>query len=219
MSSINIKINSLSNANAEVYLESTTNVYTYKGTLTSGKSMDVSVDYYDPVWVLITPTSSSAYVSVTGTASGSYSSSSSSSTDSNLVIILVPTLVGGTFFILLIVFIIVCNIIRRRRLLAAISNANAAMAHSAAPQPKPTPQLYYPPNQNNSYTNASHIPSMINASPQPSFMVPSSQNDQIYILEPVSAHPTEQPIYLQTDPNQGIFMQPQPGAPIQYKYQ
>ena len=215
LNSINIKINSLSNANAEVYLESMINFYTYKGTLTSGNSMDVSVDFNDPVWVLITPTSSSAYVSVTGTASEL--SSSSSSTNSNLVIILVPTLVGGSFLILLIVFIIVCNIIRRRRLQAAVNSANAAMAHSASPPP--TPQLYNTPNQNYSYTNASQVPSMINASPQHSFMISSSQNNQNHILEPVSSHPTEQHIHLQTDSKQANIMQPQPGAQIQCKCQ
>ena len=77
------------NANAEVYYESATNSFNYKGSLTSGNSMDVSVGYYDPVWVLVTPTSSSAYVSVTGTPNVS---SSSYSDDSTLVAILVPTL-------------------------------------------------------------------------------------------------------------------------------
>ena len=64
-------MNSLSNANAEVYLESTTNTYTYKGSVTSGNSLTVSVGYYDPVWVLITPSSSFAYASITAYASSS----------------------------------------------------------------------------------------------------------------------------------------------------
>ena len=85
------------NANAEVYYESPTKYYTYKGSLSSGGSMDVSVSYYDPVWVLVIPSSSSAYVNVTATTNNSYSSSSSD--DSYLVAIIVPTVVGGTFLL------------------------------------------------------------------------------------------------------------------------
>lgn len=99
----------MSNANAEVYYELSTNYFTYKGSLTSGNSMDVSVSYYKPVWVLVTPSSSSAYVSITGTPTVSSSSSRtySSSDDSVLVAILVPTLVGGGIFIFFIILIIV----------------------------------------------------------------------------------------------------------------
>ena len=40
--------------------------------------MDVNVTYDNPVWVLATPSSSSAFISVKGTASSSYGSTSAS---------------------------------------------------------------------------------------------------------------------------------------------
>ena len=76
--SITIDLSSLTNASAEVYYESSTNTFNYKGSLSSGCSMDVNVTYGNPVWVLATPSSSSAYISVKGTASSSYGSTSTS---------------------------------------------------------------------------------------------------------------------------------------------
>ena len=101
---MNIKINSLRNANAEVYYESTTNTYTYKGTISSGSSMDVSVDYYDPVWVLITPSSSSAYVSLTVTTNDSYSSYDYSAF---VLAVTIPTVICGLYYIIIWVFLII----------------------------------------------------------------------------------------------------------------
>ena len=80
----------MSNANAEVYLESSTNSFTYKGSVSNGGSISVNVGYYDPVWVLVTPVSSSAYVRITATASSS--STSDSTTGAILAAILVPAI-------------------------------------------------------------------------------------------------------------------------------
>ena len=78
--SINIKIEDLTNANAEVYLESSSNNYEYKGSLSSGNSLKITIGSNNPVWVLVTPLSSSAYVSITGTASTSSTDNSISTT-------------------------------------------------------------------------------------------------------------------------------------------
>ena len=124
-------INSLSNANAEVYYESSTNSFSYKGSLTSGKSMNVDVSYYNPVWVLITPTASNAYASVKASAS---SSSSSSSSSTNLTSILVPVFVGGACWIGIIIFIIVWRYIRKRRMMQIYNSQAANMGLQAHPQ-------------------------------------------------------------------------------------
>ena len=175
-----IKINSLVNANAEVYYESSTNDYTYKGSLSSGGSMDVSVSYYDPVWVLVIPSSSSAYVSVTATTNYSYSSSSYSSDDSYLVAIIVPTVVGGTILIVFVVLIIVWSAIRRQRMLQYQNNLAAAVAHPA----NQAPQLYYQHQQNYSvgYANQSAMPMGIQ---QPAYPNPPTSDQNVYIIEPI----------------------------------
>ena len=216
----------MSNANAEVYYESTTNTYSYKGTLTSGNSMDVSVSNYNPVWVLVTPSSSSAYVSVTATASGSSSSSYSSTDNSYLVAILVPTIVGGTFFIVLIIFIIVWNAIaRKRRLQALLVNANAA----AVAQPSQAPQLYYPPGHVNYTPNPPTAPVMY-APLQPTYpplqptyppvqpTYPAAPGQQIYVLEPVPMEHTLQPIYAPSQPAQTNTYVHE-GVPVMPKHQ
>ena len=100
---INIKIGDLTNANAEVYLESSSSNYEYKGSLLSGNSLKITIGSYNPVWVLVTPLSSSAYVSVTGTAT---ISSSDSSVDIYLVVVLSATF-GWIAFTLFIIFMII----------------------------------------------------------------------------------------------------------------
>ena len=192
-----IKINSLINANAEVYYESSTNDYTYKGSLSSGGSMDVSVSYYDPVWVLVIPSSSSAYVSVTATTNYSYSSSSYSSDDSYLVAIIVPTVVGGTLFIILIVIIIVWSARRRQRMIQYQNNMAAAVAHpvNSAPQP----QLYYPPHQQNYSAGYANQSAVVMGTQQPTYPSTSTPRQNIYIIEP-TPRTSEPIIYGPADP-------------------
>ena len=173
--------------------------------------MDVSVSNYNPVWVLVTPSSSSAYVSVTAKSSGS--SYSYSTDNSYLVAILVPTIVGGTFIILIVIFVVVWNIIRRRRIQQAFNNSQAARANVA--QPAPAPQLYYPPGHVNYNPNPPSAPVMY-APAQPSYQPAPGQ--QIYVLEPVPMEPTLQPMYVPAAPvqtNQNIYT----GTPVYPKYQ
>ena len=128
---INIKIDSLISATVEVYCEPSLNSFTYKGLLTSGNSMDVSISSNNSVWILVTSTSNSAFVSITGTSTVSNSTSSnypsnypSNSTDySKLVTILVPTLVWWFLIIIHNVCIIVWCAIRSKRHLEALKNA------------------------------------------------------------------------------------------------
>ena len=213
ISSLKIKINSMSNANAEVYYESPTDTYIYKGTLTSGNSMNISVSNYDPVWVLVTPSSNSAYVSVTATASESSNtsySSSSSNDNSYLVAILVPTIVGGTYFIILIISLVVwSSIARKRQLQALLANANAA----AVAQPSQVPQLYYPPGHINYVPNPPTAP-VIYAPHQLTY--PVAQDQQIYALEPALMASTLPPIYVPSQPVQtNTYVQE--GVPVMSK--
>ena len=180
------------NANAEVYYESSTNYYTYKGSLSSGGSMDVSVSYYSPVWVLVIPSSSSAFVNVTATTNYSYSSYSSD--DSYLVAIIVPTVVGGTILIVIVVLIIVWSAIRRQRMLQYQSNMAAAVAYHA----NQAPQLYYPPQQNYSvgYTNQGAV---VMGTQHSTYPFPQTPRQNVYIIEPTPR--TSEPIaYGPADP-------------------
>ena len=122
MTKINIELNSLIYANAEVYYEASTNYFVYKGPLLSGDSIDIDVSYNSPVWILVIPTSNSAYVSVTGTPSGP---SNYSSSDSNqmLVAIIVPTVLGGTLLIIVIIIVVIWLMNRRIRMLHNQNNA------------------------------------------------------------------------------------------------
>ena len=65
----------LSNANAEIYYEASTNKFTYKGAILDGESMKIDTDYYDPVWVLVIPTNNNAYTEINALASGGTSPS------------------------------------------------------------------------------------------------------------------------------------------------
>jgi len=130
ITSIKIEIKSLSKASAEVYLESTTNTFTYKGSLSNGGDLTVSVSSYDPVWVLITPTSNYASASIKASASSSSSSSSSSSdystTDTSTIMIAVFTSVGG-FIVLIVIFLVICRCIHlQKQRNFHLQNANAA---------------------------------------------------------------------------------------------
>ena len=170
----------MTNANAEVYYESTTNSFSYKGSLTSGNSMDVSVSNYGPVWVLVIPTSSFAYISVTSTPTftynnSSYSSSSSSSDDSTLVAILVPTLAIGFIIIIVIVIIIVKIIIWRIKLSKSDNNE---IDDDAIFTPELAPQLYYPPNHNLNNASARQVPNMMQPIPHPMPLIQPSYSIQ-----------------------------------------
>ena len=62
----------MQNANLELYYEDYVNDFTYKGTLSNLDTVDLNVYYYNDsngtfsksLWILVTPTSSNAYVSI-----------------------------------------------------------------------------------------------------------------------------------------------------------
>ena len=130
MSKLNIELNSLIYAFAEVYYEASTNYFVYKGPLSSGESIDIDVSYNSPVWILVVPTNNSAYVSVKGTPSGP-SSYSSSDNSQMLVAIIVPTVLGGTLLIIVIIVIIIWLLNKRMKMLQSQNNA-ATFTNNAA---------------------------------------------------------------------------------------
>ena len=107
---------SLSNAKAEVYVETSTNVFSYQGSVEYEHSINATVDTNNSVWVLVTPSSSNAYASMTALASpyGSTSSSSSNS-DGTVVAIVVGTICGLLCLGLIIGAIVWCLLIKRHR--------------------------------------------------------------------------------------------------------
>ena len=71
----------------EVYKETSTNIFVYQGSLSSGYSLNIAIDTYDSsVWTLITPYSNSAYVKITADASP-YDGSSSLTTGAIIIIV------------------------------------------------------------------------------------------------------------------------------------
>lgn len=138
ISSIKIEVNSLTNAQAEVYLEGTTNSFSYITSLSSGGSKTVTLaGSYDPVWVLVTPTSSSAYISLTGTGYTSSSSYSTSTVDSSMILIIVFSIVGFCLLFALTGLMIFLRIRRQRMYMATLAmNSNAQAAVNVA-QPSP----------------------------------------------------------------------------------
>ena len=155
--------------------------------------MDVSVSYNNPVWVLVIPSSSSAFVNVTATTNYSYSSYSYSSYD--YIYIIIPTVVGGTMWIIWGVLIIVCCIISRKLRMLSQNNMAGAVIEYRENQ---APQLYYPPQQNNSvvYTNQGAVVMGTQYSTYPS---PQTPRQNVYIIEPTPR--TSEPIaYGPTDP-------------------
>ena len=86
--SIKVSITSMAYSTAEVYLETSKNVFSSQGSISTGGSKNITIDTYNSVWVLVMPqfSSSISYVSVAGTASpySSTSTSTSSSSSSSL---------------------------------------------------------------------------------------------------------------------------------------
>ena len=107
---------SLSNAKAEVYVETSTNVFSYQGSVEYEHSINATVDANNSVWVLITPSSSNAYASMTALASPYGSTSSSSSNSDGTVMAIVIGTICGLFCLSLIIGAIVwCLLIKRYR--------------------------------------------------------------------------------------------------------
>ena len=208
-----LKTNSLINANAEVYYESYTNDYAYKGTLDSGGSMDVSVDYYNPVWVLVMPYNNSAYVSITATAN--YINSSNSSDNSYLIAIIVPTVVGGSIFIIWITLIICWSVIRSRRNLQLHQNiAAAAIVYPANSTPQH--QKFYP-HQNNYNAGYVNQGAIIMGTQQPANPAHPTMNQNVYIIEPIPNTP-EHIVYEPADPVPDNSIYYSQGVPDDQKY-
>ena len=123
-----------------MYYESTYDSYEYKGSLSSGGSMDVSISNYYAVWVLAIPNSSSAYISVTATANGSSSSSSSSSSsDSVDTVLIVTIIIPPVVCCLCCIWISVClavGIAMKAKQMSQLYNNPAARAQPSTPQPQ-----------------------------------------------------------------------------------
>ena len=105
----------MSNANAEVYVETSTNVYSYKGSVTFGNSINTTIDTYDPVWVLVTPTTSNAYVYITAYASAYSSTSSTSLSDEAVAAIVICTICCWCYCIIFIGIFIWRKMIERNK--------------------------------------------------------------------------------------------------------
>ena len=94
--SIKIEIPSMSNANAEVYTETSTNVFSFQGLVASGNSLNVTIDNKNSVWVLVNPTANNAYAYVSAYASP-YSSKSSSLSGGAIAAIVICILMSWLF--------------------------------------------------------------------------------------------------------------------------
>ena len=106
-------MSSLFSAKAEVYVEYSNIIYYYQGSINFGESMNITLSSNYPVWVLVTPSSSNAYVSMTASSSPYYYVSSST-----LPVLLIVILVIVSFcwwcFLFIIVPMIICNIILKK---------------------------------------------------------------------------------------------------------
>jgi len=212
---IEIEIKSLVNAKAEVYLEESTNSFIYKASLGNGDSKTISLNgYYDPVWVLVTPTASNAYISVQGKA-GSSSSYDSSLSSSALSMIIIFSIVGFVMLIALIGLSIFCRYKRRQREMSAFAlNSNAI----AVSQQQPSPYNPYYGNQNQAMANQTAM--QINQGvPQGVQMMTPMPNypAQNYPMQnysaqnyPVQNYPAQNVQYMPAQP-----MMIQPGVPAQ----
>ena len=65
---IDIRINSLSSAIAEVYEETSTNTFIYQDSVTSGNTLFLATGSENSVWVLANPSSSYAFINMTAQA-------------------------------------------------------------------------------------------------------------------------------------------------------
>ena len=184
-------------ATAEIYYESTTNSYTYKGSILSGDSMDVNVNYYNPVWVLVVPSSNNAYVSLTATQSFLYSSTSYSDNGPYLAAIIVPTLIGGIILIIIMIWIIIWWVNSKMRN-GQIQNESAVDAENPF-EGASRPQIYYPPQQDYriGIANQGVIEMEI---PQPAWPAKSEKKQNIYMIESVPTRPSKPAGYNSVDP-------------------
>ena len=99
-------MSSLSYASAEVYVETSTNSFSFKGSVSNGNSLTAYIDSYKPVWVLITPSSSYAQASIFATASSQVSDSTLSTAIT--VAIIISNIWGWWCLACIIICIVVC---------------------------------------------------------------------------------------------------------------
>ena len=86
----------MSNANAEVYTETSTNVFNFQGLVASGNSLNVTIDNKNSVWVLVNPTANNAYAYVSAYASP-YSSKSSSLSEGEIAAMVIWIIISILF--------------------------------------------------------------------------------------------------------------------------
>lgn len=72
----NFYVYSLYNAKLYVYTESSTGKFDYKGSISSGGSKTITIDSYEDAYVVVKPSSSSAYADFSVTGNYSYSTGS-----------------------------------------------------------------------------------------------------------------------------------------------
>ena len=114
--SIKVDLMSLQNANAEVYVETSTNEYNYKGTIGSGYSVNATIDAHDSVWVLITPLASNAYASIITYASPYSNEESSSSLSTSTIIVIVASSIGCWCCCIIVIWLTIgCSLIKLRK--------------------------------------------------------------------------------------------------------
>ena len=123
---------SLSNANSEVYVETSVNTYSYKGSVSAGTSLNTTIGTSNAVWVLISPTSNNAYAYITTTASPYENSSSTSLSDNAIAAIVICSVVGWFIFLFIFGLIVGCHIAKNKRSKQR-NNSSAQYADNRAP--------------------------------------------------------------------------------------
>ena len=123
---------------AEVYLETSTNVFSYQGSILSGKTLSFNIGTYNNVWVLIIPkySTSSSYVTITATASPNSISSSSSGVNVSETLALVWGLILCFFTLAVIIALITMTCMKKW--------ARQNLPPNAAPIPPALAVVYQP---------------------------------------------------------------------------
>ena len=195
---------SLSNANAEVYVETSTNVYSYKGSVTFGNSINTTIDTYDPVWVLVTPTTSNAYVYITAYASAYSSTSSTSLSDGAVAAIVICIFCCWCCCILIIGIIIGFSLVKKNQNLQRNQSA-AQYIDNRAPPPTVINNYQYqvpPP----SYMQPSYIQNTSVAYPTPG----------VYTGQPIAMNANPQPALAPGHlvPSNPVYISKEVGVPV-----
>ena len=171
---------SLLNANAEVYVETSTNVYSYKGSVTSGNSINATIDALDPVWVLVTPTTNNAYVFILAYTYADSSTSSTSLSDGAVAAIVICTICCWCCCILIIGIIIGFSLVKKNQDLQRNQSADQYLNNSAAPPDMINNYQYQVPPPSD--MQPSYIQNTSVASLAPAHLVPSNP---VYIIKEV----------------------------------